>query len=304
MEFAARFTLPANLKPRHFPMMSRWFRAAQNCCSKMARRRSDDAGGREARQRARFEATVFARLEALTICTSKGASSHTEVVALAPVGVDMNRVVQAGAVVDEVCAHRIDVKNGAVGACGCRTSTARLDRAICVDGRCGSCGSRVIFGAVELVSLLLIAASATAGACLRRALASKSHNPFIQPTLRCAAGGGSGSTRSSARFERGGKPCCCLSRMVLVPGPHVLNGTLDLARGRVGLGVSRIVYATMIVLMICAGTIDRLWLGGCHSASPAASAPVPFVYDLIAAGIAVAAYGSFFAMPWRMMPIP
>jgi uncharacterized membrane protein YjjB (DUF3815 family) len=31
---------------------------------------------------------------------------------------------------------------------------------------------------------------------------------------------------------------------------------------------------------------------------------VPLGYDVIAAGVAVAAYGTFFAMPWRMLPIP
>jgi uncharacterized membrane protein YjjB (DUF3815 family) len=31
---------------------------------------------------------------------------------------------------------------------------------------------------------------------------------------------------------------------------------------------------------------------------------VPLGYDIIAAGIAVAAYGTFFTMPWRMLPIP
>src|ERR1700739_4811012 len=31
---------------------------------------------------------------------------------------------------------------------------------------------------------------------------------------------------------------------------------------------------------------------------------VPLGYDVIGAGIAVAAYGTFFAMPWRMLPIP
>ena len=38
--------------------------------------------------------------------------------------------------------------------------------------------------------------------------------------------------------------------------------------------------------------------------SSAPSQPVPFGYDVIAAGVAVAAYGTFFAMPWRMLPIP
>jgi uncharacterized membrane protein YjjB (DUF3815 family) len=31
--------------------------------------------------------------------------------------------------------------------------------------------------------------------------------------------------------------------MVLVPGPHVLNGTIDFARGRLALGICRLPYA-------------------------------------------------------------
>ena len=31
---------------------------------------------------------------------------------------------------------------------------------------------------------------------------------------------------------------------------------------------------------------------------------MPLGYDVIAAGVAVAAYGTFFAMPWRMLPVP
>jgi uncharacterized membrane protein YjjB (DUF3815 family) len=35
-----------------------------------------------------------------------------------------------------------------------------------------------------------------------------------------------------------------------------------------------------------------------------ASPSVPVGYDVIAAGVAVAGYGTFFGMPWRMLPIP
>jgi uncharacterized membrane protein YjjB (DUF3815 family) len=31
---------------------------------------------------------------------------------------------------------------------------------------------------------------------------------------------------------------------------------------------------------------------------------VPLGYDVIAAGIAVAVFGTFYAMPWQMLPIP
>jgi uncharacterized membrane protein YjjP (DUF1212 family) len=31
--------------------------------------------------------------------------------------------------------------------------------------------------------------------------------------------------------------------MVLVPGPHILNGAIDLARTRVALGIARLAYS-------------------------------------------------------------
>jgi hypothetical protein len=40
--------------------------------------------------------------------------------------------------------------------------------------------------------------------------------------------------------------------MVLVPGPHILNGAIDLARTRIALGIARLTYASVIVLLICA----------------------------------------------------
>ena len=91
---------------------------------------------------------------------------------------------------------------------------------------------------------------------------------------------------------------------MLVPGPHILNGAIDLARGRITLGASRLIYSGLITSAICAGLLLGLGLGG---ESLPASGPfhtAPLGYDVLAAGVAVAAYGTFFAMPWRLLPIP
>jgi uncharacterized membrane protein YjjP (DUF1212 family) len=50
--------------------------------------------------------------------------------------------------------------------------------------------------------------------------------------------------------------------MVLVPGPHVLNGAIDLACTRISIGIARLTYAALIVLMICAGLLAGLNVGG------------------------------------------
>jgi uncharacterized membrane protein YjjB (DUF3815 family) len=70
------------------------------------------------------------------------------------------------------------------------------------------------------------------------------------------------------------------------------------------LGAARLGYASVIILMICAGLLAGLALGGVSLPASAPSNIVPLGYDVLAAGVAVAAYGTFFAMPWRMLPIP
>jgi uncharacterized membrane protein YjjB (DUF3815 family) len=94
--------------------------------------------------------------------------------------------------------------------------------------------------------------------------------------------------------------------MILVPGPHVLNGMMDLAAARVSLGTSRLVYAGAVILAISAGLL--LGLGLFHVSLPVGEPgrAVPLWLDISAAGVAVAAYSIFFSTPLRMLrwPVP
>jgi uncharacterized membrane protein YjjB (DUF3815 family) len=92
--------------------------------------------------------------------------------------------------------------------------------------------------------------------------------------------------------------------MVLVPGPHILNGAIDLARTRIALGLARLTYAGIIVLLICAGGLFGFTIAGGDLAIAGPSPPVPLVIDVIAAGCAVASFGTFFSMSWRLLAIP
>jgi len=56
--------------------------------------------------------------------------------------------------------------------------------------------------------------------------------------------------------------------------------------------------------MICAGLLLGLAVGGVALPASGEITAVSLLYDVIAAGVAVAAYGTFFSMPWRMLPIP
>jgi uncharacterized membrane protein YjjB (DUF3815 family) len=92
--------------------------------------------------------------------------------------------------------------------------------------------------------------------------------------------------------------------MVLVPGPHFLNGALDLINGRLHLGAARLIYAGLIVLAICLGLLLGLTVLGVSLPVDEPGRAVPIWQDVIAAGVAVAAYSVFFSTPLNMLPWP
>jgi uncharacterized membrane protein YjjP (DUF1212 family) len=251
-----------------------------------------------------FRATVFPRWGELTVLINDGSGSRNEILASVPAAVDMRKVAATTGVIDDVC-------NGCLDAAAARSALETIARFPPVSitrfallAAAGAAALGVIFGATHPFSLLLIAISAGAGACLRRWLATISRNLFIQPLCAALLAGAIGAIAARLQLSSALRLVAVCPCMILVPGPHLLNGTIDLARARIALGASRIGYAGVIILMICTGLLTGLSLGSVSLPASASSYPVPLGYDVIAAGIAVAAYGTFFAMPWRMLPIP
>jgi uncharacterized membrane protein YjjP (DUF1212 family) len=130
----------------------------------------------------------------------------------------------------------------------------------------GAVALAVIFGVRHLAAATLIFGSAAAGAILRRTLGRYSTNIFLQPFSAALIAGmvGALSVRyalSSSLRLIAVSPC-----MVLVPGPHFLNGMLDLIRGRMNLGLARLTYAVLVVIAISTGLLLGLALFWCISA--------------------------------------
>jgi uncharacterized membrane protein YjjP (DUF1212 family) len=249
-------------------------------------------------------ASVLLRWGELILRVEDGGGSHEDIIAASPLGVDMRKVAATMASIDEVCDGRGDPK-------AARSALEKIAHfppislprfALMAGAAAAALG--VIFGARSPLALVLIAVSAAAGACLRRSLAQMSDNPFIQPFAAALLAGIIGAIAVRLNLSSAQRLVAVCPCMVLVPGPHVLNGMIDLARARVALGASRVAYAGMITLTISVGLIVGLSLGGVDLPVSEASPMVPLGYDVIAAGVAVAGYGTFFAMPWRMLPIP
>ncbi|HEX4182327.1 MAG TPA: threonine/serine exporter family protein [Caulobacteraceae bacterium] len=168
----------------------------------------------------------------------------------------------------------------------------------------GAAALSVIFGASDLLSLALIGFSAGAGGVLRRWIGHRIANPFVQPASAALLAGLIGALVGGLHFSPSLRLVMVCPCMVLVPGPHLLNGALDLARTRIALGIARITFASIIVAAICVGLLVGVGVGGASLPVSEASQPAPFIWDVVAAGVAVAAYGTFFSMPWRLLPFP
>jgi uncharacterized membrane protein YjjP (DUF1212 family) len=228
----------------------------------------------------------------------------SQIVPSKPLGVDMGRVLAVTTVIDQIC-------HGALSAEAAQSSlesAGRLPPAstprFTLFAAIGAASLGVIFGTLEATSLLLIAASAAIGALVRRWLSGFSHNPLIQPL--CAALIAGVVAAAASRFQLSVATtlvafCPC---MVLVPGPHILNGAIDLARTRIALGIARLAYAGVIVLLICAGGLFGFTAIGANLAIAGSSPPAPLIIDVIAAGCAVASFGTFFSIPWRLLAFP
>jgi len=228
----------------------------------------------------------------------------SKIVPVKPLGVDMGRVLAVTTVVDQVCDGKLEpgAARSALALAGRLPPVSTLR--FTLFGAVGAASLGVIFGVADARSLLLMAASAAIGAFARRRLSGFSGDPLLQPLCAAAIAGVAAGAVDRLQLSEAITLIAFCPCMILVPGPHLLNGAIDLARTRVALGMARLVYAGVCVLMICAGLWFGLVTSGATLPATGPAAPTSLVADVIAAGCAVAAFGTFFSMPWRLLPLP
>jgi uncharacterized membrane protein YjjP (DUF1212 family) len=221
-----------------------------------------------------------------------------------PTGVDMDRVASTMRLTEELGAGRL-----APGAAMKAINTiARRPPAptwlFAVAAAAGAVALAAIFGVQHPAAVALIFVSAAAGAILRRGLARYSENIFLQPFCAALLAGIIGALAVRYQLSSSLRLVAVCPCMLLVPGPHVLNGALDIIKGRIDLGAARLIYAALVVVAISTGLLLGLALFGISLPVDEAGRAVPLWQDVIAAGIAVTAYSIFFSMPLNMLPWP
>jgi uncharacterized membrane protein YjjP (DUF1212 family) len=221
-----------------------------------------------------------------------------------PVGVNMRRVAAAMREMDRAQDGPLDrqiVRRALSDAAGLGNSSAVAFIVACATG---AAALSVVFGANDLHTIALVAVSAAIGGAFRRVLGRFGIDALAQVfTAATVAGLGGAIAAHLGHSETVGLAAVCPA-MVLVPGPHILNGALDLLASRIALGLARLGYATVLLAAIAAGLVLGLRLGGQTLPLSSADLRVAFYADVLAAGVAAASYPVYFSMPYRMIGWP
>jgi uncharacterized membrane protein YjjP (DUF1212 family) len=224
-----------------------------------------------------------------------------------PTGVAMNKVSETIHLIDRVSAlpsplteeevSRAEVEMMAIEV----LQPSSYPRFVIMTGM-GASALGLIFGVTSSLALALIFFSAALGAILRRALAGE--NLFVQPLVAASVAGLVGG---ASQHLFAGMPLqfvAIIPCMMLMPGVHILNASLDLARGRLSLGVARFTYSLMFFLMICTGLLVGLTITNGSSTDSILPEQVPLLLDIVSAGIAISAFGALYSLPWRILVAP
>ena len=246
-----------------------------------------------------------------------GAAWQTTVATVQPLGVDMNKVAQATAAIERSLSRpeqssEIDAQAGmsaapellAVELARVQALAPSSLARFAVMCAIGASSLGLIFGVHSAFVLLCIAVTAFSGAIVRRWLAVRSSNTLVQPFMAALIAGVTGGMIHQLLGDPVLQFVALAPCMILVPGAHLLNASLDLLRARLGLGLTRMAYSVLILLSICAGLLIGLLLVQAPLAISAATARTSLPIDILAAGLAVSAFGTFFSMPWRLLVVP
>jgi uncharacterized membrane protein YjjP (DUF1212 family) len=251
-----------------------------------------------------LRATVIPRWGELQLEAADEASEHFSVATASPTGVDMERVASATQAIDEIGAGKLAPSSALESAHSIYQTPPDPTWLFTLAAAAGAAALSVLFGVRHLTAVLLIVASAALGAVLRRVLARYSTNPFLQPLCAALVAGIIGALAVRYQLSSSLRLVAVCPCMILVPGPHVLNGMMDLIAARISLGSSRLVFAGFTVLSISFGLLLGLGLLGVSLPVGEPGRAVPLWVDVIAAGVAVAAYSVFYSTPLRMFPWP
>jgi uncharacterized membrane protein YjjP (DUF1212 family) len=251
-----------------------------------------------------LRAKILPRWGELQLQVEAGAARLSSGIAAEPTAVEMDRVAATMRAIEDLGAGRL-APNAAMATINTIAQKPPAPAWLfTLAAAAGAVALAVIFGVQHLPAVALIFVSAGAGAIFRRSLARYSTNVFLQPFCTSLLAGVVGALAVRYQMSSSLRLVAVCPCMILVPGPHVLNGALDIIKGRIDLGSARLIYASLVVVAISTGLVLGLAFLDVSLPVDEAGRAVPLWLDTMAAGVAVFAYSVYFSTPLHMLPWP
>ncbi len=247
-----------------------------------------------------LDAVVVPSWPMLTL-TAAGDRTTVLTAPVSPTAINMRKVAAMMAVVDRAQDGPLELEHVKRGVTEADAQNMTGTASFAVACATGAAALSVIYGAAQPMAVLLVALAAAVGGLLRRWSGAAGAGPLVQAFIAAALAGMVGAGATHLDLGPSAALVAICPAMVLVPGPHILNGALDLLDLRMTLGLARLAYGLLVLTAIAGGLILGLHAGGQTLAVSAPSSSAPFVVDVLAAGVAAASYSVYFSMRWRMI---
>ena len=156
----------------------------------------------------------------------------------------------------------------------------------------------------DVGAIVVSGVSAALGLIARQELASRSVMLFAQPFVAGLIGAALGGLATRQGWTQTSGFCLIVPALMVVPGPHLINGVRDVLENHMQTGLSRLGLASSILIATALGVVLGAWLTlGPATVSTAPSETTVMTLPLAAAlaGVGACGFGAFYNAPWRLL---
>lgn len=221
-----------------------------------------------------------------------------------PTGISMNRVAATNRLIEDVMAGTITLDDAQRRMTEIASSSSNSLGVFMLAAGAGASAMAYIYDVHHLLSVAIIFVSAALGALLRRNVTRFSHNALVPPFLAALLAGVIGAWAVYADISSAERLIALCPCMIMVPGPHYLNALLDIAHGRLHLGLTRLAFACIVIFTVSMGLVLGLMAFDARLPSDIQASAPPWYIDMTAAAVAIASFATFFSMPRNMLLWP
>jgi uncharacterized membrane protein YjjP (DUF1212 family) len=237
----------------------------------------------------------------VTLATPDGRSLHARA---AELRINVAVSVETSRVLDALCLGRIGLDEATRGLEAVERVAPRHSRWAVV----------ALFGLAASAIAWLLRADAGAivvsGVCAalallaRQEVAKRSVLVFAPPFAAGLVGAALGGLAIRAGWTETPGLCLIVPALMLVPGPHLINGMRDMLENHMPTGICRLGLGVGILATVALGVVLGVWLTiglATLSTSPSEAVRLTLPLDAALAGVAACGFAAFYNAPWRVL---